>query len=85
MVVYGRKNLSAGQYGPFRLGKFGSFTNMVAICWLMLAIVFSTFPSVQPVTAQNMNYSVVVMGGWLAFGVIFFVLFGRQHYKGPLV
>jgi len=85
MAVYGRNNLSRDQYGPFKLGRLGWFTNMVAICFLVLAIVFSTFPSVQPVTAQNMNYSVVVMGGWLAFGVAFFLLFGRRHYKGPLV
>ena len=85
MVVHGRKNLTHDQYGPFKMGKLGVITNMVAICWLVLAMVFSTFPSIQPVTAQNMNYSVVVMGGWLAFGAVFFALFGRQHYKGPLV
>jgi amino acid transporter len=85
MVVYGRKNLRRDQYGPFKMGKLGLSTNMVAICWLALAIVFSTFPGVQPVTAENMNYSVVVMVGWLAFGAAFFVLFGRKYYKVPLV
>lgn len=85
MAIYGRKKLSSGEYGPFRMGKWGTYTNMIAIAWLMLAIVFSTFPSVRPVTPQNMNYSVVVMGGWLAFGVTFFVLFGKRHYKGPVV
>ena len=85
MVLYGRKILSRDQYGPFKLGGLGWFTNLVASCFLVLAIVFSTFPSVQPVTAKNMNYSVAVMGGWLAFGAMFFVLFGRRHYNGPTV
>lgn len=85
MVIYGRSKLSSSHYGPFRLGKWGIWTNLVAICFLVVSIVFSTFPSVRPVTAQNMNYSVVVMGGWLAFGIAFFILFGRRHYRGPVV
>jgi hypothetical protein len=36
------------------------------ILWLILAMAFNTVPSYEPVTASNMNYSIVVMGGWLA-------------------
>jgi choline transport protein len=61
IVIYGRKKLSSSQYGPFRMGRWGVWTNVVSICFLVLASVFSTFPSVRPVTAQNMNYSIVVM------------------------
>jgi amino acid transporter len=85
MAIYGRSKLGPGQYGHFKMGRWGIFTNLMAICWLILAIVFSTFPSVRPVTAQNMNYSIVVMGGWLVFGMAFFALLGRKHYKGPVV
>jgi choline transport protein len=85
MALHGRSNLSSSQYGPFQMGKWGLWVNLIAICFLLVAIVFSTFPSVMPVTAQNMNYSVVVMGGWLAFGVVFFVLFGRKNYRGPVL
>ncbi|TVY81513.1 Choline transport protein [Lachnellula suecica] len=85
MVLHGRKKLSQNQYGPFRLGRFGPLINLVAVGWLLLAAVFSTFPSVQPVTAQNMNYSSVVMVGWLAFGVVYFVFVGRRNYVVPYV
>jgi amino acid transporter len=85
MLVYGRKNLEQNKYGPFRLGGFGPAVNMIAIGWLILASVFSTFPSVQPVTEQNMNYSSVVMSGWLVFGAAFFFFFGRRSYVGPNV
>jgi len=85
MIVYGRKNLKKSQYGPFKLGNgLGQAINVIAVAWLLLSIVFCTFPSVQPVTAQNMNYSVVVMGGWLFFGGIFYFGFGKQVYKGPV-
>ncbi|TEY66765.1 hypothetical protein BOTCAL_0133g00230 [Botryotinia calthae] len=85
MIVYGRKNIKRSQYGPFRLGDtLGLIVNVIAVVWLLVAIVFCTFPSVQPVTAQNMNYSVVVMGGWLFFGAIFYFCFGRREYNGPI-
>ncbi|KAJ8066091.1 hypothetical protein OCU04_005181 [Sclerotinia nivalis] len=85
MIIYGRKNLKRSQYGPFKLGDtLGLVVNVVAVVWLLVAIVFCTFPGVQPVTAQNMNYSVVVMGGWLFFGTIFYFGFGRGVYNGPI-
>jgi choline transport protein len=84
MVLYGRK---PGKlvFGPFRLGKVGgTITNVVAICWLVFAMVFSTFPNFEPVAAQNMNYSTVVLGGWLLFGVVYYFLVGRKQYEGPV-
>ncbi|KAF4630991.1 hypothetical protein G7Y89_g7142 [Cudoniella acicularis] len=84
MLLNGRKNLENGQYGPFQLGRImGPITNLIAICWLVVATVFSTLPSVEPVTPQNMNYSTVVMAGWLLFGGVFFFGFGRREYTGP--
>jgi amino acid transporter len=85
MLLYGR-NDETHKPGPFRLGKtFGVFTNVISIIWLVFIIVFSTFPNFQPVTPQNMNYAIVVMGGWLFFGVIFYLVQGRKIYKGPAI
>jgi choline transport protein len=83
MVLYGRK---PGKliFGPFQLGRVGgTIANVIAICWLVFAMMFSTFPSFEPVTAQNMNYSTVVMGGWLFSGAVYYFLFGRKRYEGP--
>ncbi|KAF8846923.1 hypothetical protein BDZ45DRAFT_709869 [Acephala macrosclerotiorum] len=55
--------------GPFRLRRVGIFM----------------FPKYQPVTVQNMNYCVVVMGGWLFFGAAYFFWFGRKRYNGPVI
>ncbi|KAH8663624.1 amino acid transporter-like protein [Tricladium varicosporioides] len=86
MAVHGRRSLSKHQFGPFAMGNIlGPIINILAICWLVVAIIFSTFPSLMPVTPQNMNYSTVVMAGWLLFGGVFFFGFGRRGYTGPNV
>lgn len=86
MIVYGRKNvMKKRQYGPFRLGdEFGLVVIVAAVIWFIVAIVFCTFHSVQPVTAQNMNYSVVFMGGWLFLGAICYFGFGQRKYQRPI-
>ena len=85
MLFYGRKQ-GMHKPGPFKLGRAGGTTiNVIAATWLAFAMVFSMFPSYQPVTPQNMNYSIVVMGGWLLFGGIYFFLFGRKQYSGPAI
>jgi len=85
MLLYGRRP-GEHVFGPFRLGKLGGkIINVVAMVWLIFAMVFSTFPSYQPVTPANMNYSVVVLGGWIFFGAMYFFFFGRKTYSGPLL
>ena len=59
--------------------------NLVACAWLVLAIVFSTFPTVVPVTAQNMNYSTVVMVGWVVLGGGYYFWAGRRKFEVPVV
>ncbi|KKA27577.1 hypothetical protein TD95_001426 [Thielaviopsis punctulata] len=59
-VLSGRRNMHKG---VFHMGRAGMFVNVVTICWLTFAIVFFSFPYVKPVTAQNMNYTCVVIGG----------------------
>lgn len=86
MMAYGRKTLSRSDYGPFKLGPvFGPVLNVVSLVWMVVVIVFSTFPSAMPVTPQNMNYSIVVMAGWLSFGAVYYVLFGRNKFEVPVV
>lgn len=60
-LLTGRKNMHRGVFhmGPM----LGPIVNAVTVCWLLFAIVFFSFPYVQPVTTQNMNYTCVVVGG----------------------
>ncbi|KAK2009726.1 amino acid permease [Colletotrichum eremochloae] len=86
MLACGRKNLSPSDYGPFKLGPvMGPVLNIISLIWMTIVIVFSTFPSVMPVTPQNMNYSSVVMMGWMFFGIAYYLTFGRKKFEVPVV
>lgn len=91
MLFYGRRSSSSiirglGS-GSFSLGiRWGPVVNIAALLWLVLAMVFSTFPTVEPVTAVNMNYCVVVTMGWMVIGAVYYYLFGgKRNFTGPVV
>lgn len=91
MLIYGRR--SSAQVvrglgaGMFNLGsRWGPVVNVIALSWLILAMVFSTFPTVEPVTPDNMNYCVVVTMGWMFIGGIYYYLLGgKRRFTGPVV
>ncbi|KIX09497.1 uncharacterized protein Z518_00577 [Rhinocladiella mackenziei CBS 650.93] len=87
MLLCGRPRLSTSEYGPFKLGRIsGMLINIFAIMWLVFAMVFSTFPNFQPVTPQNMNYSTVVLAGWIGGGAPGAPRRRRmQHGSGPRI
>ncbi|EGW33543.1 uncharacterized protein SPAPADRAFT_60882 [Spathaspora passalidarum NRRL Y-27907] len=57
LLYRGRNNI---KHGPFWLGKFGYFCNIVVILYGIFAFVFFSFPATMPVTAGDMNYFAVV-------------------------
>jgi amino acid transporter len=85
MLLYGRTPSShrVVRFGPFSLGRWGPAINIIALLWGLLAMLFSMFPSYQPVTPANMNYSSVVMGGWVVLGAVYYLVFQRKSYEGP--
>lgn len=86
MLVYGRKTLSPSDYGPFKLGPVaGPILNVVSLIWIVVVMIFSTFPSYMPVTPQNMNYSIVVCAGWMLFGVIYYYVSAKHKFEVPIV
>lgn len=79
-----RRDPASVPRGVFRLGHVGGFiTNVASVLWLVFAMIFSTFPSYEPVDKRNMNYSVVVMSGWLLFGVVYYYAGGKGRYVEP--
>ncbi|KAJ5887036.1 uncharacterized protein N7473_009710 [Penicillium subrubescens] len=91
MLIYGRRTTAevVRGLGPgmFNLGsRWGPVVNLIALLWLILAMVFSTFPTVQPVTPDNMNYCVVVTMGWMFIGGVYYYVFGgKKRFTGPVV
>jgi choline transport protein len=72
-------------YGPLRLGKLGMGVNLVSILYTVYVSVFLLFPPYQPVTAQNMNYAPVVLGGVLILSAVWWFVRGKKEFVGPVL
>lgn len=85
MITHGRPRMQPSQYGSFALSKtVGYVVNIVSVVWIVVVVVFSMFPLTMPVTAENMNYSSVVLVGWGLFGACFYYLAGgKEQYQVP--
>ena len=46
---------------------------------------FSFWPADAQTTAQTMNWTVLVFGGFMIFSVVFWLLHGRKVYTGPVL
>jgi choline transport protein len=73
-------------WGPFHIpGMLGIVNNAYACCYMVFVIFWSVWPPATPVTAETMNYSVVVTGGVVIFSVVWYFFKGRKEYSGPVV
>ncbi|KAK2732417.1 hypothetical protein FQN55_004110 [Onygenales sp. PD_40] len=79
LLIKGRNNI---KHGPFWLGSFGLFANIVVLAWTLFTIVMYSFPSVYPVEAGTMNYVSVVYFVVAVIIVIDWVVRGRREYRG---
>ncbi|KAG8985936.1 hypothetical protein FRB95_005301 [Tulasnella sp. JGI-2019a] len=70
---------------PFSLGKFGFIINIITVVWIAFAVVLFTMPTAIPVTASTMNYASVVFAAFTFISALWYVLWGRENYKGPKV
>ncbi|KAK7222194.1 hypothetical protein V2G26_010197 [Clonostachys chloroleuca] len=85
MVIFGRSQLRLEDFGPFRMpGAMGIAANIISVVWMIVVMIFSTFPLTLPVTAQNMNYSIVVVAGWSMFGLVYHLWAGIHKFQVPL-
>ncbi|CAI4061794.1 Hnm1p SKDI_07G1800 [Saccharomyces kudriavzevii IFO 1802] len=67
-------------HGPFWLGKFGFFSNIVLLGWTIFSVVFFSFPPVLPVTKDNMNYVCVVIVGYTAYSLLYWHFKGKKEF-----
>jgi amino acid transporter len=71
----------------FNMGRvFGLCVNIIALGWLCLVCVIAFFPSVPAplLTLAAMNWSVVVFLAVVLFSAVYFVVWGRKRYVGPV-
>ena len=72
-------------WGPFKLGRAGVPVTILAIAYSLLGAFFSMWPTTVKPTIEGMNYCVLVFGGVLIFSLLFWVVYGRKHYTGPVL
>jgi choline transport protein len=73
-------------WGPWKLkGTLGVANNIVAICYLLLIIFFSCWPSTNHTPIAQMNFAVIVTGAVLLFSMTYYLMFARKSYNGPIV
>ncbi|KAL8802942.1 MAG: hypothetical protein Q9182_003492 [Xanthomendoza sp. 2 TL-2023] len=73
-------------WGPFHVpGGFGVAVNAIGCVYMVIIIFFSFWPPTTPVTPATMNYSVLVTGSVILFSVVYYLVYARRIYKGPLM
>ncbi|KAI3335885.1 amino acid/polyamine transporter I [Ustulina deusta] len=74
------------EWGPWRVpGLLGILNNTFACVFCVWVLFWDFWPSTTPVTAENMNYSILVTGLVILFAVARCFLGGKVEYRGPLV
>jgi amino acid transporter len=81
MLFGGRSRMPKNR--PWNLGKLGVAANAISVLWLLFVSITMFFPTVSPVTAGNMNYTVVIMFIVIAYASFCWFVQGKKTYKGP--
>lgn len=84
-MIRGRGKIKNDSFGPFRMPRtIGAIVNVVSLVFIAVVIVFSCFPTTLPVTAANMQYSTVVLAGWIVIGMCYYLWEGRIKFQVPV-
>ncbi|KAG1721623.1 amino acid/polyamine transporter I [Suillus paluster] len=73
--------------GPFHLGKLSFPIAVIAVLGMVFMIIVLFFPATPQTTAQEMNYTAVVLGGYMFLAVFWYYcpVYGGVHwFKGPI-
>nr|QZS37072.1 C070A protein [Hypoxylon sp. CO27-5] len=73
-------------WGPWHVrGILGVINNVFTCSYLFFIFFFSFWPVQTPVTPQNMNWGVLVTGAVVIFSVVYYFIWARKVYNGPII
>ena len=75
---------SANVWGPFKLGRWGLPVTAASLVYSAIGIFFSFWPASPNPTAESMNWSVVVFFAVILFSMLYWAVWGRKVYTGPV-
>ncbi|KAF2502854.1 amino acid transporter [Lophium mytilinum] len=70
--------------GPFSLGVVGLPINLFAMSYIIFTFIWMPFPTVLPVTGDNMNYAGPLVGAIIIGALIDWFISGRKRFKVPV-
>lgn len=73
-------------WGPWKIpGALGIANNAFACAYLAFVFFFSFWPSFKEVTVATMNWSILVTGGIALLSTVYYLVWARKTYHGPVV
>ncbi|KAI1173356.1 putative GABA permease [Nemania sp. FL0916] len=73
-------------WGPWHIpGIWGVANNIFTLAYLLFIFFFSFWPAYRNVTLQNFNWAVLVFTVVSAFSVLYYFVWARKLYKGPVI
>jgi len=84
LLVLRRVHKQEIPFGPWQLGSLGIYVNCFSLIYSLFVSFWLFFPNFIPVTALNMNYTVLVYGGTFIFSSLAWFFYGKATYRGPL-
>ncbi|KAI1396457.1 amino acid transporter [Hypoxylon fuscum] len=83
MVNVSHENLS---WGPFKIPEpFGTIINAFGCAFLLVMLFFSFWPTHINPTAKSMNMSSLMIGVTIIWSVIYYAVWARKVYSGPVI
>lgn len=72
--------------GPWHVpGALGIANNAVSCIYLIVIFFFSFWPGMMNPGAKDMNWASAVTGLILVFSIVYYVIWARKEYEGPIV
>ncbi|EME41161.1 hypothetical protein DOTSEDRAFT_135799 [Dothistroma septosporum NZE10] len=70
----------------FKLGKYGLLVNLLAMAFLAVVFVMAFFPPtpLPALTVMSMNWSALVFVVVAVWGIVFYLVWARKRYSGPV-
>ena len=69
--------------GSYNLGKLSIPLNVIGLVYLVFTSITFNFPTLSPVTSENMNYNIAAVGGIMLIAVITWFTTGHKQFRGP--
>jgi len=86
--VLWQRTINGGAHLPYArwsLGRFGTPINAIAFVYSLFIFFWTGWPGAADPTVQTMNWSSVMFGGVFLLSLVYYVIWGRTQYKGPVV